>query len=61
MIPPPDFYLDCGGPYELEKLHDNHGAREENILTIEGGERWGLADFDADEDGRATNCKKNGE
>jgi hypothetical protein len=36
VVPPPDFYLDCGGPYELEKQHDDHGAREENILTLEG-------------------------
>jgi hypothetical protein len=51
VVPPPDFYLDCGGPYEVEKQHKDHGAREENILTLEGRRALGLADFDVDEPG----------
>ena len=46
VVSPPDFYLDCGGPYEVEKQHEDHGAREENILTLEGRRALGLADFD---------------
>lgn len=51
VVPPPDFYLNCGGPYEVEKQHEDHGAREENILTLEGRRALGLADFDVDEPG----------
>ena len=51
VVPPPDFYRDCGGPFELEKEHDDHGARAENILTLEGRRALGLAEFDADEEG----------
>ena len=51
VVPPADFYLDCGGPFELEEQHDDHGAREENILTLGGRRALGLADFDLDEDG----------
>jgi hypothetical protein len=51
VVPPPDFYLDCGGPYEMEKQHEDHGAREENILTLEGRRALGLADFDVNEPG----------
>jgi hypothetical protein len=51
VVPPPDFYLDCGGPYEMEKQHEDHGAREENVLTLDGRRALGLADFDVDEPG----------
>jgi hypothetical protein len=51
VVPPPDFYLDCGGPYEMEKQHEDHGAREENILTLDGRRALGLADFDVNEPG----------
>ena len=51
VVPPPDFYLDCGGPYEMEKQHEDHGAREENILTLEGRRALGLAEFDVNEPG----------
>ena len=51
VVPPSDFYLDCGGPFELEKVHDDHGAREENILTLEGRRALGLADFEVGEEG----------
>jgi hypothetical protein len=51
MIPPLDFYLACGGFYKMEKQHEDHGAREENILTLEGRSALGLADFDVNESG----------
>ena len=51
VVPPSDFYLNCGGPFELEKAHDDHGARGENILTPEGRRALGLADFDVGEEG----------
>ena len=49
--PTPDFYVACGGPYEMEKQHEDHEAREENILTLEGRRALGLADFDVNEPG----------
>ena len=51
VVPPPDFYLACGGPYEMEKQHEDHGAREVNISTLEGRGAPGLADFDVNEPG----------
>lgn len=49
--PPPDFYLDCGGPFEVEAEHEDHGAREDNILTLDGRRALGLSEFDVDEPG----------
>jgi hypothetical protein len=51
VVPPPDFYHACGGPFELEKEHEDHGAKEENILTLEGRRALGLAWFGVDEEG----------
>lgn len=51
VVPPRDFARDCGGPYELEKDHEDHGAREENILSLEGRRALGLEIFDEDEEG----------
>lgn len=51
VVPSADFYLACGGPYELEKQHGDHGAREDNILMLEGRRALGLAAFDIDEEG----------
>lgn len=47
--PPRDFYHDIGGPYEIEREHADHGAREENILSIEGRRALGLEPFDENE------------
>ena len=49
--PPRDFYRDIGGPYELEREHEDHGAREENILSLEGRRALGLEPFDENEAG----------
>lgn len=51
VVPPPDYYTDFGGPYQLEAEHDDHGAREENILSLDGLRSLGLAPFDEDEPG----------
>lgn len=47
--PPTDFYLDMGGPFEVEAKHEDHGAREENILSLEGRRALGLEPFDENE------------
>jgi hypothetical protein len=49
VLPPPDFYLDCGGPFEVEADHEDHGARENNILTLDGRRALGLSEFDENE------------
>jgi hypothetical protein len=51
VMPPPDFIKDFGGPFEVEAQHVDHGAREENILTLEGRRALGLAEFDINEPG----------
>lgn len=51
VVPPPDYYRDFGGPHELEVLHQDHGAREENLLSLDGKRALGLAEFDEDEPG----------
>ncbi|KAK4496205.1 hypothetical protein PRZ48_012185 [Zasmidium cellare] len=55
--PPRDFYRDIGGPYELEREHEDHGAREENILSLEGRRALGLEPFDEDEAGLSVGQK----
>lgn len=50
-VPPPDFYLDLGGPFEVEGVHANHGAREENIISLSGRRALGLEEFDENEAG----------
>lgn len=57
-VPPQDFYRDMGGPFEMECEHDDHGAREENILSQEGRRALGLAPFDAEEAGLSEGQKK---
>lgn len=47
--PPRDFYRDIGGPYELEREHKDHGAHEENILSLGGRRAIGLELFDENE------------
>ncbi|KAL2848405.1 hypothetical protein BJY01DRAFT_246418 [Aspergillus pseudoustus] len=49
--PPQDFFLDCGGPFEMEKAHADSGAREENILSVQGRRALGLEEFDVLEPG----------
>ncbi|KAL4879707.1 hypothetical protein BJY04DRAFT_228891 [Aspergillus karnatakaensis] len=49
--PPQDFFLDCGGPYEMEKHHADTGAREENILSVAGRQALGLQAFDVEGEG----------
>ncbi|KAK5228226.1 hypothetical protein LTR72_002109 [Exophiala xenobiotica] len=49
--PPPDYVRDFGGPYQLEAEHEDHGAREENILTTRGRQALGLEEFDENEVG----------
>lgn len=56
--PPRDFYRDIGGPYEIEREHEDHGAREENILSIEGRRALGLEPFDENEPGLTEGQKK---
>ncbi len=51
VVPPPDYFKDFGGPYEVEAQHDDHGAREENLLTLAGKRSLGLAEFDENEVG----------
>lgn len=46
--PPADFLLASGGALEVERQHDDHGARVENILTREGRQGMGLEEFDVD-------------
>ena len=57
-VPPPDYIRDFGGPYELEYQHDDHGAREENILTVEGRRALGLEEFDENEPGLTEGQRK---
>ena len=57
-VPPPDYIRDFGGPYELEYQHDDHGAREENILTVEGRRALGLEELDEDEPGLTESQRK---
>jgi hypothetical protein len=49
--PPQDFFLDCGGPYEMEKHHEDCGASERNVLSAAGRQALGLMEFDGDEIG----------
>ncbi len=56
--PPVDFYLDCGEPYEVESQHANHGARMENLLTIEGKRALGFVEFDENEPGLTEGQRK---
>lgn len=56
--PPQDFYRDFGGPFQMEKEHDDHGAREENFLSVEGRRAIGLEPFDEDEPGLSEGQKK---
>lgn len=49
MLPPRDFEKYEHG--ELERDHDDHGARRENVLSLEGLRALGLEPFDADEEG----------
>jgi hypothetical protein len=51
VVPPPDFYKDFGGPFEVEAQHADHGARMENILTMEGRQGLGLVPYDENEEG----------
>ena len=48
-LPPSDFEKYEHG--ELEKEHDDHGAKRENILSIEGLRALGLEPFDVHEKG----------
>ncbi|KAI1342308.1 DUF1479-domain-containing protein, partial [Xylariaceae sp. FL0016] len=56
--PPADFYLDLGGPYEMEKEHDDHGAREENIMTTAGLQGIGMRNFNVEEPGLTAGQKE---
>ncbi|EXJ91449.1 hypothetical protein A1O1_04561 [Capronia coronata CBS 617.96] len=58
VVPPPDYYRDFGGPYEIEREHEDHGAREQNILTLRGKQALGLADFDENEPGLTEGQRK---
>lgn len=49
ILPPDDFRLYEHG--ELEKEHEDHGAKDENILSKEGRRALGLEAFDVDEEG----------
>lgn len=49
VLPPDDFRLYEHG--ELEKDHDDHGAKKENILSIEGLRALGLEPFCVEEEG----------
>ncbi|CAG9940214.1 unnamed protein product [Clonostachys rosea f. rosea IK726] len=49
VLPPKDFEKYEHG--ELEKHHDDHGARRENILSIEGLRSLGFEPFDVEEEG----------
>lgn len=51
VVPPQDFYKDLGGPFELERDHEDHGAREENLLSVQGRQALGLTPFDENEPG----------
>jgi len=41
-----DMWSSCGRTFETEGQHEDHGAREENILTAEGRRAMGLENFD---------------
>lgn len=56
--PPEDFYLDLGGPFEIEAQHADHGAREENILTLDGRRALGLEPFEENEPGLTEGQRK---
>lgn len=56
--PPQDFYRDFGGPFEMEKEQEDHGAREVNILSVEGRRAIGLESFDETEPGLSEGQKK---
>lgn len=58
VAPPPDFYKDFGGPYEIEAQHVDHGARLENILTSDGLRGLGLAPYDENEPGLTKGQRK---
>ena len=49
VLPPKDFEKYEHG--ELEKEHDDHGAKRENILSLEGLRAMGLEPFDVNEEG----------
>ncbi|KAL3482570.1 hypothetical protein BJX62DRAFT_250925 [Aspergillus germanicus] len=49
VLPPKDFAKYNHG--ELEAEHDDHGARVENILSLEGQRAMGFEQFDVDEEG----------
>lgn len=57
-VPQQDFYKDLGGPFELERDDEDHGAREENVLSPEGMRALGLAPFDEDEEGLTVGQKE---
>ncbi|RFU25068.1 hypothetical protein B7463_g11271, partial [Scytalidium lignicola] len=58
VVSPPDYVRDFGGPYEYEREHEDHGARVENILTVEGKRALGLVQFDENEPGITEGQKK---
>ncbi len=58
VVPPPDYVRDFGGPYEFEAKHDDHGARVENLLSLEGKQGLGLAPFDENEPGLTEGQRK---
>lgn len=58
VTPPADFYLDLGGPFEIEAQHEDHGAREENVLTLEGKRALGIEPFDENEPGLTEGQRK---
>lgn len=50
--PPRDFIrYDGSGEGELEKAHDDHGARIDNVLSLDGKRALGLEPFDENEEG----------
>ncbi len=51
VVSPPDYVRDFGGPYQFEREHEDHGARIENLLSIDGKRALGLAEFDENEPG----------
>lgn len=46
------------GQSEIEEQHEDHGAREENILKVEGRGAMGLKNFDVDEPGLTEGQRK---
>ncbi|KAL4947401.1 hypothetical protein BDW69DRAFT_204434 [Aspergillus filifer] len=56
--PPQDFFLDLGGPFGMEKKHKDTGAKEENILSLEGRRALGLKEFDVNQEGISEGARR---